>query len=299
MNSLILYGFTAGAVATVNPCGFALLPAWFAREMAAHADRPVVERFVRSVLAGAAVSLGFVAIFAIAGLILASGASWLGPALPWIGVTLGLGLTLIGALWVLNLRLPGSGVVEACRRVNTRYGAFGIGVSYGLASISCTLPVFMSVVGLSFLVANDVSPVGLIAFLAGAASVLTLVSILGTVSGAGFARLVQGRTTLLRRLAGGLTFLAGLYIALYWGRLFLGSTSLADEIANTVGYYASSATILLSSRLGIAVLLIGVVFVVSLAWVLFLGGRRRDPDRHPATEAQTNPKSAAQRRRDI
>lgn len=279
MNSLILYGFAAGAVATVNPCGFALLPAWCARAMAAQADRPLAERFVRSVVAGAAVSLGFVVIFALAGALLASGVNWLGPALPWIGVSLGLALAMIGAAWVLNLGLPGLRVAQTCRRANIRYGAFGFGLSYGLASMSCTLPVFMSVAGLSFLTQNEASPIGLVAFLAGAASVLTLVSVAGTVSGAGIAQALQGRTALLRRFAGGLTVLAGLYIALYWGRLFLTRTPAADEIATTVGTFASRATALVSSRPGIAALLIGTLIAASIAWVLFLGGPRRMADR--------------------
>lgn len=275
MNSLILYGFTVGAVATVNPCGFALLPAWYARGMAAHAGRPLSERLIRSVLAGGAVSLGFVVIFVVAGLLLAAGVQWLGPALPWIGITLGLGLALVGALWVLGARLPGLPVVETCRRVNTRYGAFGFGLSYGLASISCTLPVFMSVAGLSFLTSNEVSTVGLIAFLAGATSVLILVSMLGAVTGAGFARVVQVRAVLLRRLAGGLTFLAGLYLTLYWGRVFFDSTPGLDQIASAVGAYASGAAMLISSPLGIGVLLLGAFLAAGLAGVLILHGQRR------------------------
>jgi len=275
VNSLILYSFTAGAVATVNPCGFALLPAWFAREMAIHADRPAAERLVRSVLAGAVVSLGFVAIFAVAGLILASGANWLGPALPWIGVILGLGLALIGASWIVGARLPGLPFVETCRSVNARYGVFGFGISYGIASISCTLPIFMSVAGLSILVANEVSPLGIISFLAGAASVLTLVSVGGTVLGSGLARLVQGKTMFLRRFAGILTLLAGLYIALYWGRLFFGGAPWADEIANVVGSYASWAEMFISTGPGIAVVLFGAVIVASVVWVLFILGRQR------------------------
>ena len=34
MNSALIFAFTAGVVATVNPCGFALLPAWFAQQFA-------------------------------------------------------------------------------------------------------------------------------------------------------------------------------------------------------------------------------------------------------------------------
>lgn len=276
MNSFAIYAFAAGAVATVNPCGFALLPAWFARGMADHADRPTAERLVRAVLSGGAVSLGFVTIFAIAGVIFASGASWMGPALPWIGVVLGVGLVLVGAGWVTGARLPGLPYVAACRRVNTKYGAFGFGLSYGLVSISCTLPVFMSVAGLSFLLEDTPSPVGMLSFLAGAASVLTLISVGGTFSGAGITRLVQGQTVLLRKLAGVLTVLAGLYIVLYWGRLFFDSTPRADTVANTIGDYGSSARMIVSSDFGLAIILLGAVLAAGAALVLLRLGKRQN-----------------------
>lgn len=267
MSSLVIYGFTAGAVATVNPCGFALLPAWFAREMAAHEGRPAADRLIRAIGSGGLVSLGFVSIFVVAGALLAAGASWLGPALPWIGVTLGLALALIGISWVASVRLPGVPVVETCRRVSTRYGAFGFGLSYGLASISCTLPVFMSVAGLSFLLESEISLAGFLAYLAGATTVLTLVAAGGTLVGSGLLKLVQGRAGLLRRIAGLLTLLAGLYIALYWGRLFLNDATWANEIAYSVGGYASRASTFLSSRTGLIMLLSGVTVLALVAWI--------------------------------
>lgn len=267
MSSLVLYGFTAGAVATVNPCGFALLPAWFAREMAAHEDRPATERLIRAFGSGGLVSLGFVSIFLVAGVLLAAGSDWLGPALPWIGVTLGLTLALIGISWIASIRFPGIPVIEKCRRISTRYGAFGFGLSYGLASISCTLPVFMSVAGLSFLLESEISLSGFLAYLAGAASVLTLVAVGGRLAGSGLLKLVQDHTVFLRRAAGTLTLLAGLYIALYWGRLFFDNASWADEIAYSVEGYASSASMFLSSRMGSLILLSGATVLALWAWI--------------------------------
>lgn len=193
MTSLILYGFTAGAVATVNPCGFALLPAWFAREIAANGDQPLAVRLLRAVLAGGAVSLGFVAVFIVSGLIFAVGAAWLGRVLPSVGVALGLALAAIGTVWLTGLRLPGGRFTATCRRANARYGAFGFGLSYGLVSISCTLPVFTAVAGMSFLAGDAISPAGIVAFLAGAASVLMLVDVTGATSGAALAALVESR----------------------------------------------------------------------------------------------------------
>lgn len=275
MTSLILYGFTAGAVATVNPCGFALLPAWFARGIAAHGDRPLAVRIVRSVLAGLAVSLGFVAIFAAAGLVFASGAAWLGPALPWVGVVLGLALSLIGASWLAGLRLPGGRLANTCRRANERYGAFGFGLSYGLVSISCTLPVFTAVAGMSFLADDAISPAGIIAFLAGAATVLVLVAVAGASSGAALSQVVADRTRGLRRLSGGLTLLAGLYITLYWGRLFFGETPVANEIAFRVSGWASLAATFLSSQVGLALLLFGGMAIAVLVWLAVFSLSRR------------------------
>lgn len=279
MMSLVLYGFTAGAVATVNPCGFALLPAWFAREIAAHGDRPLAVRLMRAVLAGGVVSLGFVSVFLLVGLVFATGAAWLGRILPWIGVALGQALAAIGAGWVSGLRLPGGRFATRCRRANEKYGAFGFGLSYGLVSISCTLPVFTAVAGMSFLAEDAISAAGIVAFLVGAASVLMLVAVAGATTGAALAAFVERRSQILRCLAGGLTLLAGLYITLYWGRLFFADTPLADEIAYAVGAQASWAATVLSSGTGMALLLIGAMALAGLAWVLAIGSRHSNATR--------------------
>ncbi len=269
MSAFIIYSFAAGAVSTVNPCGFALLPVWFGRQMVAFQDRPKPERLLRATLAGALVSGGFVVVFLIASAVLASGAMWLGSALPYIGASLGVILALVGLSWLFDLRLPGVPVVRTCRAINARYGAFGFGLSYGLASISCTLPVFMSIAGISFLVGNDVSPAGIVAFLAGAASVLTLTSVLAMTTGSGLGSLVQGLAGLLRRVSGGLTLVAGLYVALYWGRLFLGGTGWVDAIADRVAIWSADAGFLLSSNTVLAVLGLGTLTLVAVGWAIF------------------------------
>lgn len=270
MSSIVIYGFTAGVVATVNPCGFALLPAWFARQMATCADGHAADRLIRSIGPGGLVALGFVSIFVVAGVLLAAGSEWLGPAMPWIGVTLGLALALIGISRIASIRLPGMPVVEACRSVNTRYGAFGFGLSYGLASISCTLPVFMTVAGLSFLVESKISLAGFLAYMAGATTVLTVVAVGGTFVGSALLNLVLGRARLLRRMAGAMTLMAGLYIALYWGRLFFDDTSWADNVTHFVGRFASQATLFLSSSEGLLILGLVVALLAVCGWIAWV-----------------------------
>ncbi len=280
MNGLVIYAFSAGAVATVNPCGFALLPAWFARSMAAHADRPAAERLGRAVLSGAVVAAGFVTVFVIAGLLFGlfeAGAAWLGEALPWVGLALGIGLVVIGAAWLLDTDLPGpAGAAGACRRVDTRRGAYGFGLSYGLVSISCTLPVFTSVAGLTFLTDSAVSPAGIGAFLGGAAVMFLLVSVSAATAGSGLSRFVADRAGTIRRIAGGLTVLAGLYIAIYWGRFLFAAPAWADALANRGAGWASAAQNAVASGLP-AIVAIGTVLLLAVgaAWLVRLSGRLR------------------------
>lgn len=285
MNGLVVYAFSAGAVATVNPCGFALLPAWFARSMAAHAGRPAAERLSRAALSGAVVAAGFVTVFVVAGLLFGAGAAWLGETLPWIGLALGVGLAAIGAAWLLDADLPGpAGAAGACRRVDTRRGAYGFGLSYGLVSISCTLPVFTSVAGLTFLADSAVSPAGTGAFLGGAAVMFLLVSVSAATAGAGFSRFVADRAGIIRRIAGGLTLLAGLYIAIYWGRLLFAAPAWADALANRGAGWASAAQNAVASGLP-AIVAVGTILslAVGAAWLVRL---LRRPGGHTAKQRQ-------------
>ncbi len=269
MSAFIIYSFTAGAVSTVNPCGFALLPVWFSRQLVAFQDRPKPERMLRATVAGALVSSGFVLVFLLASAVLASSAMALGSALPYIGVSLGVALAVVGLSWLFDLRLPGVPVVRKCRTINMRYGAFGFGLSYGLVSISCTLPIFMSIAGISFLAGNDISPGGIVAFLAGATSVLTLTSVLAMTTGSGLESLIRNRIGLLRRVSGALTLVAGLYVVLYWGRLFITGSSWADTIANRVAIWAANAGAVLSSNTVLAILGGATLASIAIGWGIF------------------------------
>jgi cytochrome c biogenesis protein CcdA len=71
----VALAFTAGLVATVNPCGFAMLPAYLALFLGLEGDDPATgPRAVgRALRVGLVVSTGFVAVFAVAGALLTLG----------------------------------------------------------------------------------------------------------------------------------------------------------------------------------------------------------------------------------
>jgi cytochrome c biogenesis protein CcdA len=82
------YAFGAGMVAAVNPCGFAMLPAYLSLYLGAQeegfANRPVLFRFLRALLVGAVVSSGFVLLFGLAGSVISAGGNALLTAMPWV-----------------------------------------------------------------------------------------------------------------------------------------------------------------------------------------------------------------------
>ena len=95
---LIFYAFSAGMVATVNPCGFAMLPAYVSYFVTTNEgdDGPldgepggVAYRLGRALLVGWTLTVGFLLLFALAGTLISLGAYVLVTAMPWIGLLIG------------------------------------------------------------------------------------------------------------------------------------------------------------------------------------------------------------------
>ena len=157
------FAFAAGMVAAVNPCGFAMLPAYMGlylgtSEGGADASRPL-PALGRALTVGGAVTAGFVLLFSIAGVVALGARSVLTDVLPWLGLIIGFVLVVVGA-WVLGGgKLYTTLATRAAARVgdptetNVR-GYFLFGLSYGIASLSCTLPIFLTVVGTSLAVSK-------------------------------------------------------------------------------------------------------------------------------------------------
>ncbi|MET0158949.1 MAG: cytochrome c biogenesis protein CcdA, partial [Acidimicrobiales bacterium] len=105
--------FTAGMVATVNPCGFAMLPAYltfFLGLDAGAADEDARAGVARALAVGAVVTLGFVAVFTTIGAMIAHLSLAIDEWFPWMTIVVGLavlslGIALLGG-FELRLALP-------------------------------------------------------------------------------------------------------------------------------------------------------------------------------------------------
>ena len=153
------FAFGAGLAAAFNPCGFAMLPAYMGLYLGVGGnadDSSFVGHIGKALLIGGSVTVGFILLFAAAGAVIGLGArSVVGSVLPWIGLAIGVLLTIVGA-WLLGGGKLYTALAQQMAykfgnpgQANVR-GYFIFGLAYGLASLSCTLPIFLAVIGSSF-----------------------------------------------------------------------------------------------------------------------------------------------------
>ena len=89
----LLLAFSTGMVATINPCGFAMLPAYLSYFLGLD-DRSDTPRagVLRALAVGLSVSAGFLVVFFLLGVPFAAvrRAPWFSANLPWVTVAVGL-----------------------------------------------------------------------------------------------------------------------------------------------------------------------------------------------------------------
>jgi cytochrome c-type biogenesis protein len=179
---------------------------------------------------GALVALGFLGLFAVIGLPVSFGVGAIARAVPWTGLATGAMLTALGLITLLGFRfrLPLRGHPPLRVWRDRRLGAmFMFGVGYGAASLGCTLPLLLTLVGASL--GGDKITVFL-AYGLGMAVVLMALSVLVALLREGAVRSLSRALPYMNRLAGGLLIAAGGYLIYYWARFRFGDTAtVADD----------------------------------------------------------------------
>jgi cytochrome c biogenesis protein CcdA len=105
------WAFAAGMVASVNPCGFLMLPTFVSYHLgtqeAGYYARPALERARQALGLGFTATAGFLVILAVAGAIIAAGGQWLIRVFPYAGVAIGVGMGLLGIYLLLTHKTLG------------------------------------------------------------------------------------------------------------------------------------------------------------------------------------------------
>ena len=230
-------------------------------------------RILQGLLVGALVAAGFIGVFALVSLPVSFGVALVARAIPWAGIATGAALALAGLVAVggrsialpVHLRVP----VRRERRLGAML-VFGVG--YGAASLGCTLPLFLTLVGAS---AGAGKLTVFTAYGAGTAIVLMALSVLVALARESVARAVRPVLPYMGRIAGLLLVVAGGYLVYYWARLHFGDTAtVADDPIVSFGVRFSGRVRSFAEGQGAAIVAAAGVFVL-IALVITLLHRHR------------------------
>ncbi len=220
----LAYAFTLGMVAAVNPCGFAMLPAYLSYFLGLEgAEAGTTGSMGRALTVAGTLTAGFMLVFGIIGLLMTHLGLSLWQHFAWFTMIIGAALVVLGLAMAirgfqLNVRLP---KVKTGKIGSDLWSVFVFGISYAVASLSCTLPVFLPLMTRSFRSANLIS--GISAFLMFAAGMGVLLGgITLAMAGARTALVTRLKAAMptINRVAGVLIAIAGVYLAYYgwWER---------------------------------------------------------------------------------
>ena len=289
----LTYAFVLGMVATVNPCGLALLPVYLtalAGPGRSGAEGPL-SRVPRAVLAGLAATAGFLALFAVVGALVSAGVRAIMAWVPELGIAAGVVLVAAGGLTAagrhLGLRLPG-----AARRLGKGRGLSsmaGFGVSYAAASLGCTLPVFLAGVAGAFTRGGLGQGLGaFVAYALGMGAMLTALAVAHALVPAGRLGRVRAFGGKLERPIGVLLTLVGGYLVYYWGSDLAGWGG-TSGVAGRVDRFDATLTSAIASAgpaLGVALATVVLGAVVAV-------GARRHALRRVASRSSVMPGASA------
>lgn len=271
--------FLRGLAAAVNPCAFVLLPTYLMYFLGLEAGTPGTHRASvrRALLVSAAVSAGFVTVFVVAGVITNSFTSWLAANAKYVTVVIGVALVVLGAAMLFGYRLPFTAPAVDVGDSRTVRSMFVYGVGYALASLGCTIALFMATAFAS----PDSFTEGMVnvsAFAAGMALIVTALTVSLAVANRGLLRVLRSAMRYIDLIAAAFVLLSGLYLIWYfWVVDVNGETDAVTDAVERVQLWVFRS---LNDHWELTAIALGAIVVAAIAYVA-----RREPT--PAPEVRS------------
>ena len=180
------YSFVAGVLAAINPCGIVMLPVYLGLYVYNNSDSNDIttsRKIVNSVNIILFVGIGFVALFSLAAIIVSLSSELIGDLIPFISILLSLLILYFGIGELSGEKIFSTKISSISSKIGNpkNFNPIGFilfGISYGLASVGCALPIFISVVTKSINSSNNQSIfIDFISYSFGMISVITILTI--------------------------------------------------------------------------------------------------------------------------
>jgi cytochrome c-type biogenesis protein len=263
--------FLRGMVASINPCGFVLLPTYLLYFLGVQAAEQASDQRAsmrRALVVGTAVSAGFVAVFLVVGSITETIDNWLFDNAKYATVAIGAAFVVLGVAMLAGYRprfaTPHLDVGGRTRSIGSM---FGYGVAYAVASLGCTMPLFLVTVfgtgrreGFAAGVAN--------AALYGAGMGLVVVALTVSLAAANplLLRALRSAMRYVDLVAAAFLVLSGAYLLYYFVAVDLGgdTTSIYDAVLRVQNRLSTA----LAGRWELIAVVLAAVVAAAVAFVV-------------------------------
>lgn len=274
-----LLALTSGMLATVNPCGFAMLPAYLSYFLGISAESPersTAASLGRALVVSATLLLGFLTVFGTFGVLIRGFGVDQGDILryaKWPGTIIGVLLIVLGIALLAGWHLPFTTPrLNSGGKATTFRSMYVFGVSYAVTSLSCGSAPFIGTVMGSFTRQGFISGVYVfVLYAVGMGLVVGALTVSMSLAQQGMLRVLRSAMKYTERAAGALLVVAGAYLIYYWA--FNGGEKdnpIADIQTHVESWFANQTT-----AAPWVILSILVAVVAGAAAVAFGSGRHR------------------------
>jgi len=213
------YSFILGVLAAVNPCGFVLLPTYLIFFLGTR-EEPNLKtggRLRRALVVSSGISIGFLAIFFVIGVISRLFTQWIELNAKYASLAIGIVLVIGGARmltgWTPKFAVPQIGGVQT----KTFRATVIYGVAYAVASIGCTIGFLTTAVFGSIALHGFISGVlSILLYGVGMAMLVTALTVSLAFAKTGILTIVRNQLHLIQRLGAIFVTLTGIYLVFYW-----------------------------------------------------------------------------------
>jgi cytochrome c biogenesis protein CcdA len=263
--------FIRGLVAAVNPCGFILLPTYLMYFLGVSGGAPGTQKasITRALKVSAAVSSGFLAVFLAIGFLSVPLRSTISANSKYVTGFIAIGLIVLGTAMLFGYKLPFmTPQIESGKKDQTVKSMFVYGVAYAVASIGCTIGLFLATV---FSTRPDEtfidSVTNMIAYGAGMALLVSALTVGFAFANTTLLKFLRSAMQYVDKIAAAFVVLSGLYLAwyFYWVDLDNGG----DPITDWAFARQADATAFLNDNWKVVGVVLGGVVVVAVAYVTF------------------------------
>lgn len=273
--------FIRGMVASINPCGFVLLPTYLMYFLGVSAADPNAQRapISRALMVGAMVSSGFFVVFFAIGAVTQFWTTSLLENAKYATAVIGVLFVILGIAMLFGFKVPFvTPQLKTGERDRTARSMFVYGIAYAVVSLGCTLPLFIATL---FQAGNRAGywagVANVVAYAAGMALVVLTLTLALATANLGFVRWLKSKMQYVEMVSGAFVMLSGLYLLWYFWQRDVNAKG--DPITDAVDGLQRDVQNWLNDSWQVVAWVLGGVVLAAIGYAL-----ARERNRRPQTE---------------